>query len=148
VSGTLDPFVPSDCRGPKFHDPGGWGIVRLAGGVRVHVDAAAGVELPFGCRIFGSLGWIDVRKEDADVQMWTGQTRTIRSPPDRPSSLAIGVDEIVTCLTGGGNVSPTGEHARDALEVIVAFHLSNRLAGQWVSLPLEAEGRDLEVMMG
>ncbi len=148
VSGTLDPFVPPDCRGPGFHDPGGWGIVRLDGGVRVHVDAAARVRLPFGFRVFGSLGWIDVGKEDAAVHLWTGQTRTIACPGDRPSSLAIGVDEILTCLTGGGGVSPTGEHARDALEVIVAFHVSSKLGGRWVSLPLEDEDRDLEVMMG
>ena len=125
ASGTLDPFVPPDCRGPEFHDPGGWGIVRLANGVRVHVDAAARVRLPFGYRAFGSLGWIDVGGEDAGVHMWTGRTRTIACPADRPNSLAIGVDEVVTCLTGGGDVSPTGESARDALEVIVALFLAS-----------------------
>ncbi len=148
VSGSLDQFVPPDCRGSEFHDPGGWGIVRLANGVRVHVDAAARIKLPFGFRIFGSLGWIDVGQEDADVHIWTGQKRTIACPADRPSSLAIGVDEIVNCLSHGGDVSATGEDARDALEVIVAFHISNKLDGRWVSLPLEGEDRDLEVMMG
>jgi predicted dehydrogenase len=148
VSGTLDPFVPPDCRGPQFHDPGGWSIVRLANGVRLHVDAAARIALPFGFRVFGSLGWIDVGREDAGIQMWSGQTRTIACAPDRPSSLAIGVDEIVTCLAGGGDVSATGEAARDALEVIVAFHVSSKLGGRWVSLPLEGEDRDLEVMSG
>ncbi len=163
VSGTLDPLVPPDCRGPDFHDPGGWGIVRLADGVRVHVDAAARVGLPFGFRVFGSLGWIDVDKEDAAIHPWTGQmrrghvrtghvrtgqARTIACPAGRPSSLAIGVDEIVTCLAGDGDVSATGEAARDALEVIVAFHRSDQLGGRWVPLPLEGEDRDREVMMG
>jgi len=148
VSGTLDPFVPPDCRGSEFHDPGGWGIVRLAGGVRVHVDAAARDGLPFGFRVFGSLGWIDIGKEDAAIHLWTGRTRTIACPADRPSSLAIGVDDVVTCLESGGEVSPTGEAARDALEVIVAFHLSDKLGGRRVAVPLEGEDRDLEVMMG
>ena len=148
VSGSLDPFVPPDCRGPEFHDPGGWGIVRLANGVRVHVDAGACVRLPFGFRVFGSLGWIDVDREDAGVHMWTGRTRTIACPPNRPSSLAVGVYEVGTWLNGGGGVWPTGEHARDALEVIVAFHVSAKLGGRWVSLPLEGEDRDMEVMMG
>jgi predicted dehydrogenase len=148
VSGTLDSFVPPDCRGPEFHDPGGWGIIRLANGVRVHVDAAAGISLPFGFRVFGSLGWIDIGKEDAGLHMWTGQTRTIACPADRPSSLAVGVDEVVTCLTSGGRVAATGEDARDALEAIVAFHVSSKVGGQWVSLPLEGEHRDREVMSG
>ena len=43
---------------------------------------------------------------------------------------------------------PTGEHARDALEVIVAFHVSSQLDGRWVSLPFKGDDRDLEVMMG
>jgi predicted dehydrogenase len=148
VSGSLDPNVPPDCRGPEFHDPGGWGIVRMAGGVRVHVDAAAAVSLPFGFRIFGSLGWIDIDREDAAVRMWDGRTRTIVCPPDRPSSLAVGVDEVVRCLTNGGDVSATGEYARDALEAIVAFHVSSRLGGRWVSLPLAGDDRDLEIMSG
>ena len=114
----------------------------------VRVDAAADLGLPFGFRVFGSLGWIDVGKEDAAIRRWDGRTRTIACPADRPSSLAVGVDEIVTCLSGGGDVSATGEDARDALEVIVAFHLSSRLDGRWVSLPLEGDDRDLEVMSG
>jgi len=90
VSGALDSFVPPDCRGPEFHDPGGRGIVRFDNGV----------------------------------------------------------DEIVTCLTGGRDVSSAGENARDALEVIIAFHVSSRLGGQWLSLPLEGQARDMEVRMG
>ncbi len=148
VSGTLDPFVPPDCRGPEFHDPGGWGLVEMASGVRIHVDAAARVNLPFGLRIFGSQGWIDIGKEDAAIHLWDDQTRMISSPRNRPSSLAVGVEEIVTCLTDGGEVSATGEDARDALEVIVAFHISDRRDGKWVSLPLEGNDRDLEVMSG
>ena len=53
-----------------------------------------------------------------------------------------------TCLAGGEEVSSTGEHAREALEVIMGFHVSSKLSGQWVSLPLEDEDRNLEVMMG
>ena len=150
VSGTLDSFVPPDCRGPEFHDPGGWGIVRFDNGVRAHVEASPGISLPFGFRVIGSLGWIDVGLDSdaASVHMWTGQTRTITCPPDRPSSLAIGVNEIVTCLSGGGDISSTGENAREALEVVMGFHVSSKLGNQWVSLPLEGEDRDLEVKMG
>lgn len=148
VSGALDSFVPPDCRGPEFHDPGGWGIVRFDNGVRAHVEASPTVNLPFGCRVIGSLGWIDVRQEAASVHMWTGRTRTITCPPDRPSSLAFAVDEIAACLSGGIDACSTGDVAREALEVVIAFHVSSRLGGQWVSLPLEGEARDLEVRVG
>jgi len=148
VSGVLDPFVPPDCRGAQFHDPGGWGMIRLENGVRVHVDAAAGIALPFGFKIYGSLGFIEMGKEDADIRMWNGQSRTISCEPDRPNSLEIGVDEVVRCLDGGGEVSPTGEKARDALEAIVAFHISHKNNGRWVPLPLEGEDRDIEVKIG
>src|SRR5262249_33920167 len=40
VSGTLDRTGRPDCRGPAFHDPGGWGLLRLEGGLMVTVDAA------------------------------------------------------------------------------------------------------------
>jgi len=148
VSGALDPLVPPDCRGPDFHDPGGWGTVRFDNGVRIHVDAGAEVRLPFGFRIFGSLGWIDVQLERADIRLWSGATRTITCPSDRQSSLADGIEEVVACLNDGGDVAPTGECARDALEVIVAFHISDAQDGQWVSLPLEGEDRFIEIMMG
>jgi len=80
--------------------------------------------------------------------MWNGQSRTISCEPDRPNSLEIGVDEVVRCLDGGGEVSPTGEKARDALEAIVAFHISHKNNGRWVPLPLEGEDRDIEVKIG
>ena len=148
VSGQLDPLAPPDCRGPEFHDPGGWGIVRFDDGVRVHVEASPGVKLPCGFRIVGDLGWIDVQAEAADVHMWTGETRTITSPPDRPSSLAIAVDEIAAYLSGGPDVCATDTSARQALEVVIGFHVSSKLNGRWVSLPLEGEHRKLEVQMG
>jgi len=148
VSGTLDSCVPPDCRGPDFHDPGGWGIVRFDNGVRVHVDASTSVRLPLSFRIVGSLGWIDVGEETANVHPWTGQTRTITCPPDRPSSLANAVDEIVGCLSSGRDVCSTGDSARKALEVVVGFHVSSKLGGQWVSLPLEGDDKELEVRIG
>ena len=51
-------------------------------------------------------------------------------------------------VSGDGDVSSTGENAREALEVVMGFHVSSKLGSQWVSLPLEGEDRDLEVKMG
>ena len=46
VSGTLDLAGKPDCRGPAFRDPGGWGVVRLEGGVMVMVDAGDYAAVP------------------------------------------------------------------------------------------------------
>ncbi len=148
VSGTIDSLVPPDCRGPAFHDPGGWGIVRFGEDVRMHVEASPRLELPPGFRVVGSLGWIEVGRETAEAHRWDGRTRTITCPTGRPSSLAIAVDELVARLSGEGNLEGTDVEARDALEVIMGFHLSSRLDGRWVTLPLKGDERTLEVAMG
>ena len=39
VSATLDLSGRPDCRGEKFHDPGGWGVMRMNKGLMVMVSA-------------------------------------------------------------------------------------------------------------
>ena len=46
VSATLDLAGKPDCRGPAFRDPGGWGVIRLQGGVMVTVDAGDYATVP------------------------------------------------------------------------------------------------------
>ena len=147
VSGTLDPVVHPDCRGPQYHDPGGWGMVLFQNDVKVFVDATQTAQAPFELRIIGSLGQI-ILGDEARIEPWAGEGRTITTPPDGPSSVALAVDDLVHCLTYGGQLLSTGEDARRALEIIIGFHVSDRLRGQWVSLPLAGKDRDLEVMIG
>ena len=58
------------------------------------------------------------------------------------------VQDSGTCLTTGGAPADTGEDALAALEIIVGFHVSDRLRGQWVPLPIGGADRDLEVLIG
>ena len=46
VSATLDLAGKPDCRGPEFRDPGGWGIIKLEGGIMVTVDAGDYATVP------------------------------------------------------------------------------------------------------
>ena len=148
VSGTLDPVVHPDCRGPQFRDPGGWGIVLFENGVKVYVDATQTAKAPPELQIIGQLGRIAVRRDDADLRTWQGECRAIATPSDRPTTADLAVDEILHCLTHAVRPSSTGEAARHALEFIIGFHVSHREQGKWVSLPLAGEDRDLEVLVG
>jgi predicted dehydrogenase len=49
VSGTLDPLLHPDCRGPQYRDPGGWGVVTFAGGIKAFIDASQASKATAGC---------------------------------------------------------------------------------------------------
>ena len=148
VSGTLDPELQPDCRGPEFRDPGGWGVVEFSSGVRAFIDAPQVAGFPMVVRVVGSLGQVTVRGNDAVVELWAGGGRTLSAPKNVPSSMVIATEEIVECLINGGRPAGAGEDARAALEIIIGFHVSDRLRGQWVPLPLSGEDRELEVRSG
>jgi len=80
VSGTLDPVVGPDCRGPQFHDPGGWGIVDFSGGVKAFIHASHAAKSPMRVRVVGRLGEVTVRRDDATLVLWAGETGF--SPPE------------------------------------------------------------------
>ena len=148
VSGRLDPTVLPDCRGPQFRDPGGWGIVEFSEGVKAYVHAAAEATAPIRVCIVGSEGQITVRRDEAWIELWSGERRDIPVRPDRPASLELAVGDIVDCLSHGTQPACTGEDGRAALEVTIGFHVSDRLNGAWVPLPVTGDDRDYEVAIG
>ena len=148
VSGTLDPLLLPDCRGSRYRDPGGWGVVAFGGGVKLFVNAPQAAKLPLAARVLGSLGELSIRRDEAVVELHGGGSRTLAAPKDSPSSVALAVDDIVNCLTRGGRPASTGEDARAALEIVVGFHVSDRNGARWTPLPLAGADRDLEVLIG
>jgi len=148
VSGALDPELQPDCRGPEFRDPGGWGVVEFSSGARAFINAPQVAGFPMVVRVVGSLGQVTVLGNDAAVELWDGGRRTLSAPKDVPSSMVMAVEDIVHCLSHGGRPAGTGEDARSALEIIVGFHVSDRLRGQWIPLPLSGDDRELEVRSG
>lgn len=148
VSGRLDPVVPPDCRGPQFRDPGGWGIVEFCGGVKAYVHAGAEARAPIRVCVVGSEGQMTVRRDDARVELWSGERRDIPVPVDRPTSLELAVRDLVDCLSHGTQPACTGEDGRAALEVTIGFHVSDRLNGAWVPLPVTGDDRHHEVPIG
>jgi predicted dehydrogenase len=148
VSGMLDPVVGPDCRGPQFHDPGGWGIVAFSDGTKAFVQAGQLAKLPLQVRIVGSDGQLTARPDGAVIERWSGGMRELKPAPTSHSSVDRAVEEIVQCLKRGGSPSSTGEDGLAAMEVIIGLHVSHRLRGQWVELPIRGRDRDLEVRIG
>lgn len=148
VSGLLDPMLLPDCRGREFRDPGGCGVVSFSNNVKAFIHAPQAAEMPLEFRITGSLGRVTILNGKAFIEPWNDPARAVSAADDGTNSLARAVHEIVKCLTVGGVPASTGEDALAALEVIIGFHVSDRLRGQWVPLPIVGADRELEVRIG
>ena len=148
VSGTLDHQPYQDCRGERYDDPGGWGVIAFADGVKAFINAPHGPALPSTVRVVGSLGQLAVHEGVVDVELWDGSKRTVTGPDDTPDSMVRAVEDIVNCLRRGGCPADSGVDGLAALEIIIGFHVSDRLRGQWVSLPIMGADRDYEVLIG
>ncbi|HJN15896.1 MAG TPA: Gfo/Idh/MocA family oxidoreductase, partial [Armatimonadota bacterium] len=148
VSGRLDSIVPPDCRGSSFHDPGGWGVVEFPGRAKAYVDATSDATVPMAIQVTGTTGRVDVGPTEAVLEHWDGERQVLPHEVATTSAACRAVDEIVSCLDGDATPSSTGEDGRQALEMIVGFHVSHRLDGQRVSLPIQQEDRALEVQAG
>ena len=147
VSATLDPAGKPDCRGPDFADPGGWGTMRLEGGVMVTVDAADYGRMGWDIRVNGSEGQALVGT-GVEVKYWDGRGETWTNEGQRGSGMDVAVREIVARLDGGAAMEYRPEEAVHVLEAIVACHASHAKNSAWVELPLRGADRELAVNSG
>ncbi len=148
VSGTIDTLLYSDCRGPQYKDPGGWGIVAFPNGIKTFINAPQAAKLPFGVRITGSEGELIIYRNSARACYWNGNTKEIPFVSDGKTSLDRAMEDIVNCLLHGGKPACTGEDGLMALEIIIGFHISDKEGGRWVNLPVCGKERNLEVTIG
>ena len=148
ISGALDPTLLPDCRGKQYRDPGGWGVIAFASGVKAFINGAQDSQLPLVVRVVGSLGQVTIRGNEATIEPWTGPARAIRPVSDGANSLSRAVADLVQCLVNGGRPASTGEDGLAALEMIIAFHVSHRLHGQWVAMPITGADREMEILIG
>ena len=80
VSGTLDLAGKPDCRGPAFQDPGGWGVMRLEGGLMTTVDAADYARIPMAIGFNGTEGRATTGGEEVRIEYWDGRNEEWPSP--------------------------------------------------------------------
>jgi predicted dehydrogenase len=148
VSGALDTAARPDCRGAEFHDPGGWGMLRLDGGLIATVDAADYASVPATITLNGAAGRAVTGDAVVRLEYWDGRTDTWPAPPPGASSMDIAVAEIVDSLDQGLGFSTAADEAVRTWEAIVAFHISHERGAAWVDVPLTGADRRRVVQSG
>ncbi len=149
VSATLDLAGKPDCRGQDFRDPGGWGLLRLEGGLIATVDAADYATIPMRLCFNGvrSRAVSDFEEIAIDFASGGGSKR-LTAPGPKRSAMDVAVGEIVDWLDGRGPFPYDAQEAVDTLETIVAFHASHGRDAAWTALPLRGADREIVVNSG
>ena len=146
VSGTLDESARPDCRGDAFRDPGGWGVLRLDGGLMATIDAADyGTGRPT-LTLYGAEGRLTTGMRDAVLEWNDGRREEVPAPTE-PAMLTA-VNEIAAWLDGSGDWDYPPSECVTILEGITAFHLSHTRNAAWVNLPLTEGDRRYEIRSG
>ena len=148
VSGHLDLSHRPDCRGSDFQDPGGWGMLRMEGGLIVLVDAADYGTVPYLLALNGTKGLAHIGGDGVRLEMSNGKTEHWPVVRDQTTFMHGAVAEIVNCLDGSKTPALPTDDALRTLEAIVAFHVSHDRQAAWVDLPLSGEDRKREVRSG
>ena len=146
VSGMLDLVGKPDCRGADFSDPGGWGMLRLQGGLVATVDAADYGAVPMVIAFNGTKGRAITGDDDVRIDYGDGRVEVWDASPK--TAMALAVEEIVAWLDSGQTFPYQAETAVHVLETIAAFHLSHARNAAWVELPLNGEDRTTIVRSG
>jgi predicted dehydrogenase len=148
VSATLDLAGKPDARGSEFADPGGWGTMRLEGGLMVTVDAADYGTTPWDLRINGREGRALAGTADIEIEYWDGRTERWANEEQQGSGMDVAVREIVAWLDEGTAFDYNPAEPVHALEAIAAFHASHAKNSAWVDLPLTGDDREIVVRSG
>ena len=145
VTGTLDLSDKADCRGSEFQDPGGFGWMRLEGGLMASVDAANQAVTRPQIVLHGSKGMAITGTQDVHLEYADGTSETWEEPHRDRTSMDQAVAEIVAALDGTASFPHSARESVEILEAITAFHLSHAVNAAWIELPLTTEQRSFEV---
>ena len=138
-------------------DPGAFGFIIYANGVRMAVDCMSDVLLPYTYMFCGTRGRLDVFERGWQVQ-YRARSSDVRSIRDAKENyvqteippLPVWVDdeavqsgyrELMECIETGARPTSSGEDGRLVLETIVAFHISSDAGMTPVRLPLPESAR-------
>lgn len=161
VTGGLDASGTTNPRGAQFSDPAGFGMVMLDNGCRGMVDSGedTGVQYLFVLATTYARILIDELNGQWMVRARAAEDRaaplTRYGLPMEPVPFEVPAWDIVGLtrqalleLAGDGPVSSTPEDGLAALEMVVAFHVSEREGNNRVDMPLTGDDRRLVVEIG
>lgn len=148
VSATLDLSGRADCRGEQFADPGGWGVMRMEGGLMATVDAADAAEGSMHIIVYGTEGRAVTGRDEVMLDYWDGRTEKWPSTRSQATSMDVAVAEIVAWLDGAAEFPYPATDALHTHETITAFHASHARNAAWTELPLTGPDREIEVRSG
>jgi predicted dehydrogenase len=148
VSATLDLSGKPDCRGSDFHDPGGWGTLRMEGGLMVTVNAPDYSKYGFYTEIIGTKGRAIVKGLAVTLEAGDGRVENWPVAADVVTSMDRALTEIVAYLDDRTPFPCTPDDAVHILEVIVGFHASHTRNSAWTALPLSGDDRKIEIATG
>ena len=150
--GTLNP------RGVQFMDPGGLGIICFTNGMRGIVDMYEDLGIPPRIEIVGSIGRviIDETRNSWVVESHQGKDRAeslsrydlplkaeaLKTEPLDPQKL---LESTISEILGSGQISCTGADGLASLQMVMAFHASDREGNVEMSLPLPPKYDDMAV---
>ncbi len=101
VSATLDLAGKPDCRGPEFHDPGGWGVLRFAGGLMGTLDAGDYAKTPPSIVLNGTLGRATTGRDEVTLEYWDGARENWPSLRSQATSMDRAVAAMMAWLKDG-----------------------------------------------
>ncbi len=148
VSGTLDLSAKTDCRGAEFSDPGGWGVMRLSGGLMATVDAANYGNGPIQTIIYGQKARATVGRDTISIESLAGRIEQWPCLFKNTTSMDLAVTEILEWLDENKPFPYSAVDSVRTLESIIAFHVSDKRKSCWIDLPLTGYDRNCEVRSG
>lgn len=148
VSGTLDRSEKPDCRGNEFSDPGGWGVMRMSGGLMATLDAANHGTGSLQITVYGKKAKAIVSRDTVSIEFPDGRTEQWPCLAKNSSSMDLAVKEILDWMDDKRPFPYPAADAVRTLEAILAFHVSDSRNSSWVSLPLTGSDRNYEVRSG
>ena len=150
--GFIDKTGTPNPRGAEFTDPGGYGLVKFQNQMRGIVDMNEDLGIPPKIEIVGSIGRVLI---DEVKNMWTmaareGNDRSaplgkydlplvehpIPSEPLDPTKL---VELTIKQVLGNDEISCTGTDGLASLQMVMAFHASDREGNMPLPLPIPAK---------
>ncbi len=158
VMGFLDKNYKGDHKGRSVFDPGGYGMIYFKNGVRATIDICEDIGTPDLWVIGGTVGRIIIRddefyevyaRSDDDKNKKLGEydLPLLRVPLDVPGGVDMVslVRKVVLELCSDKEVSCGGDDGLTALQIALAFHLSEKNGNDRIFLPYEDESFNVEI---